>query len=329
MISQPVKNILSFLIRILISALLLAGVFYFMDIDTAEIMSVVKNARWGYLLYALLVLLIVHGIIFYRWVILVRAVDLQLSVFQMARFFLLGLFGNLFLPSAVGGDIIKVVGLCRNSAQKPKIIASVILDRLIGFASIVLVAVVSFFLSYALHQEASLILPLLALALGSTGVALVLFNEKMYGFGCRIFSILPKVQKGLMDVHYDIALLKGKAGEARKTVLMSCVSQSLLAVTYFLTAKALHQDIGMIYFLIFVPLICVSSALPSIGGLGVREVGAVYLFSKVGLASGVAVSLTLMNFVFMMVIGLISGAFYVLTLSSGRIQHHSQSAGVS
>jgi uncharacterized membrane protein YbhN (UPF0104 family) len=82
----------------------------------------------------------------------------------------------------------------------------------------------------------------------------------------------------------------------------------------------------LIYFLIFIPMVCVASTFPSIGGLGVREAGAVYLFARIGIDSGIAASLSLINFLFMVVIGLIGGVFYVTTVSSRRLQHNSQSS---
>jgi len=133
-----------------------------------------------------------------------------------------------------------------------------------------------------------------------------------------------------MTMHYDIAMLKEshKSKEGGKAILISCVSQMVFAFSYYLVAKALHQDIAMVYFLIFVPIICVASAFPSIGGLGIREVGAAYLFGKIGIESGIAVSLTLINFLFMIAVGLAGGALYVYTLSTGRVQHSSSDAGV-
>ena len=276
---------------------------------------------------AFLVFLVIHGVLLLRWRVFIKALDLKVSFLNTARYFFFGLFGNLFLPSAVGGDIIKMVGLCRkNPQQKPKVFASIILDRLAGYASIVTVAVVAFLFGHAMIGEDSLIVVIGLMAGVSCVAVLVLFNEKIYSFFCAVFNVLPRLKKVLMDIHYDIVLLKGQKAEGYKTILMGCFTQSLLAFSYFLVAKAMHQDIPLIYFFVFIPLICIVSAFPSIGGLGVREMGAAYLFSKVGVASGVAVSLSLINFLFLVVIGLLGGGFYVLTLSCGRVQCDQQDA---
>jgi uncharacterized membrane protein YbhN (UPF0104 family) len=256
--------------------------------------------------------------------------DLSAATKNVVLHYFYGLFGNLFLPTAIGGDLIKAVGLCKNSTQKPRVIASILLDRLSGFASISLVAIMAFIFGYRFIDDKTLVIPILFMGAASASIAAVLFHEKIYSFFCRIFSRLPRFKKNLMTMHYDIALLKDshKYKEGVKAVLLSSVSQVVFAFTYYFTAKALHQDIAIIYFLIFVPIICVISSLPSIGGLGVREFGAAYLFAKIGIGSGIAVSLSLINFLFMVMVGLAGGVLYVYTLSTGRIQHPSPDVGV-
>jgi uncharacterized membrane protein YbhN (UPF0104 family) len=98
------------------------------------------------------------------------------------------------------------------------------------------------------------------------------------------------------------------------------VGQIVYSLNLYLIAKALGQDLPIIYFLIFSPIICVVSVVPSIGGLGVRELGAVYLFGKIGVDSGIAASITLIIFIFMVIVGLIGGIIYVFTIPDRRIQ---------
>ncbi len=123
-------------------------------------------------------------------------------------------------------------------------------------------------------------------------------------------------------MHYDIALLKNNRAQGFKALGLACINQVIFGFSWYLVAKALHQDIPIIYFLIFVPLLCVASSFPSIGGLGVRETGAAYLLGKIGVDSGIAVSISLINYFFMIAIGIIGGIIYVTTLSPGRVQHH-------
>ena len=131
-----------------------------------------------------------------------------------------------------------------------------------------------------------------------------------------------------MDVHYDIVLMKGRVNQGIVAIFLSCISQVILAYVYFIVAKALHQNVDFFYFIIFSPLVCVATSLPSIGGLGVREMGWVYLLSKVGVPQGVAVSISLINFLFMILVGVIGGVMYVVTFFDRRVQPDQTDPGV-
>ena len=313
--------ILSFLGRFGFSIVLLG--YLFTKIDIEQTLTVLRSADLRYISFAFILFFGTIIIILVRWFIFVRALDLSVSTWTITRFFFIGLFGNLFLPSSIGGDLIKIWGLCKESPQKARVVASVLLDRLSGFVSIIVVAFCAFALGYSFVEEKFLLIPILVIASGFSLFAVILFNEKIYSWCCQIFNKLPRIQKALMDVHYDLALLKKKKREGLKAVFLSCCSQVIFALTFFLIARALHQETHVIYFLVFVPLICVASAFPSIGGLGVREAGAAYLFGKIGMSTGIAVSMSLINFLFMVIAGLLGGMIYVATVSSRRVQYPS------
>jgi len=267
-LTAKTKNTLSFLLRIGLSLGLLAYVFS--KIDMGKTGEVLRSADLFYIAVAAIIFIIVNGIVLCRWLIYIKALGLTTTLGSVVEHFLYGLFGNLFLPTAIGGDILKAVGLCKNSDQKPRVIASILLDRVTGFASIAIVAVTAFALGYKYINDSSLMIPIALMGGAAIVIAAVLLNEKIYSFGCMVFNQLPRFKKSLMTMHYDMALLKEghKYQEGVKAILLSCCSQAIYAFTFYFTAKALHQDIAVIYFLIFVPIICVATAFPSIGGAG-------------------------------------------------------------
>jgi uncharacterized protein (TIRG00374 family) len=324
--SEQVKNILSFVARFGLSGLLLW--YLFSKIDWEKTIGILKSADPVYIFLAFLIFAVINGVILLRWAIFVSALGLTVPFRTTTRYFFIGLFGNLFLPSSIGGDIIKILGLCRETPQKARVVASVLLDRLSGFAGIVIVAILSYAFGHQMIGDNSLMIPVIVMAVVSVLIVSFLFNEKLYSWGCRIFDRVPKVKDSFMQLHYDLMLLKDRQWKGWQAIGVSCLAQCLLALSYFCVAKALHQDIHLLSFVIFVPLICVASSLPSIGGLGVREAGAAYLFAKVGVDSGIAVSISLINFIFMVAIGLVGGLVYVATLSSGRIQYHQSDSRV-
>ncbi len=312
------KNVASFFMRFGLSAVLLFWLFT--KIDFRHMWEAVKGADANYLIAAGLVYFAINFIILWRWRILMKALGVKVDRMSTMRWFFIGLFCNLFLPSSVGGDVVKGLGLAKITGNKPKVFASIVLDRLSGFAGIVILAAGAFAFGHKLVQDTSVLLAILSMAGVSVLIALVLFSHRIFSFVTTAFERWPKVKDALMRLHYDIVLLKGKQWQGVESILISIGSQLVLAFEFYLTAKGMHQDIDWIYFIIFSPIVCVVTSLPSIGGLGVREIGWVYLLSKVGVHEGVALGLSLINFGFMVLVGLLGGVWYVITLSSRRVQ---------
>lgn len=317
-LSSKSKKLLWLLFRFVLSASLLA--YLYTKIDVARTVAVVRAAHVAYIGAAFVIFLGLNAVLLTRWTVLIRALDLRVRFISVFRYFFIGLFGNLFLPTSIGGDVIKILGLCRETTQKPRVVASVLLDRLSGFAGLILVAFLAFAAAFRLLDDWRLFIFVLALGALIAVMALVLFNERIYTFCCGIFSPFPRLKKAVMDIHYDAALLKDRRSALYKAVGLSALSQALLAVDFWLVACALHQHVLLVYFLVFVPLICVVSSLPSIGGLGVREWGSAVLLGKVGVSSGVAVSISLMSFLFMVIVGLAGGLIYLGTDSPSLLK---------
>jgi glycosyltransferase 2 family protein len=316
---ERLKNLFSFFLRFGLSAALM--VWLFKRIDLHNMWDAIKGADTDYLIAAGLIFFVINLIILYRWRILMKAVGLKVKRFSSVRWFFIGLFCNLFLPTSVGGDVIKGLGLAKETGNSPKVFASIVLDRLSGFAGIVIIATLSFFLGKTILQDRSVVIAIISMAAVSVVFVVVLFSHRIFSLACRAFGAWPKVKDSLMNLHYDIVLLKGNQKRGWESIGISILAQLILAIEFYLTSKGMHQNISLIYFIIFSPIVCVVTSLPSIGGLGVREVSWVYLLSKVGVHQGVALGLSLINFGFMVLIGILGGVLYVVTLSPGRVQY--------
>lgn len=89
---------------------------------------------------------------------------------------------------------------------------------------------------------------------------------------------------------------------------------------YYFLAEAIGVHLNIAYFMVFVPMINAFSVIPiSFGGLGLRDTASVFVFSKAGLVAEKAFALSLMNFGFLIIVGLMGGISYVVTLHSRRL----------
>lgn len=85
--------------------------------------------------------LIGHVIIAIRWWLLLRTQSISISIPAAVRLLLLGLFYNNFMPSSVGGDILRAWYVTHHTDKKFEAAISVFFDRVVGLASTMVIAV--------------------------------------------------------------------------------------------------------------------------------------------------------------------------------------------
>jgi uncharacterized protein (TIRG00374 family) len=104
----------------------------------------------------------------------------------------------------------------------------------------------------------------------------------------RVNAAARKVYRSLDQYRARPALLAG-------TFLISVIFQLLRCATIAIGAMAFGVHLPILVFIVIVPVIILITLLPiSIAGLGVRELGFVYLFGEVGMPAEVALSLSLL-----------------------------------
>jgi len=319
------NNIVSVVLPCVLSAGLLIWVF--MTTDYKAIWQSIKVSDMRYMIGAGIIFFLINFIIVWRWRILMKAVGLKAGRLSCMRWFFLGTFWNLAPISTAGSDVIKGLGLAQEVGHKPKIFASIVLDRLSGFAGIVILAAVAFLFGHGIIANKLVVLAIVLMSLVSGAFAVVLFSHRIFSFACTAFTIWPKVKDNLMRLHYDIVLLKGNQKKGWEAIFISIVAQIVLAFEFYLVARGMHQNIHLVYFIIFSPIVCVVTSLPSVAGLGFREVSWGCLLHLVGVSPDIAKGLGLINSAFTIIAGLLGGLFYVLTFSSRRVQYSQAECG--
>ncbi|MBF0595438.1 MAG: flippase-like domain-containing protein [Candidatus Omnitrophica bacterium] len=321
---EQMKSALSFLGRLALSSALLVWLFRY--IDWKDIIRAVKMADWHLLGWAFAINCLVQVVCLVRWALLMKALNLSASWGATFRYFFIGMFCNLFLPTSIGGDVVKAIGMSRSVGNKPKVFASVLLDRLSGFGGLVVLALVAYLFGHQVIDAPAVMIPVLALTAISLAVGFMLFHDQVYTFCCQIFGGFPKAHKALMDMHTDVVLMKARKRTAVGCVAMSAAIQVFGAYMYYLIAVALGQHVGLSYFMVVAPIVCAVTFLPSIGGLGVRELGWVYFLGRMGVDKGIAASISLISFFFVIVTGVLGGVFYVTSGPSRRVQCSAEDA---
>ncbi len=296
--------------------------FLFKWIGFKKISGVIYGARFGYLFISILTFIAAYILCFFRWCLLVKSVGIKAPLSRLASSYLGGIFFNLFLPSTVGGDIVRIADL-RNHIRKTKeIAATVLVDRLVGFCALGLIVLVSIIIGREYIRGLDVLIPIAILFFLLFSVVAVLFTKNIFA-KIKIFIPTKKLKSWAENLHEEIFYFRKRPKVLLRTLLISLLSQLTLIFGFYFIFLALRLNPDIIYFFIFVPLINVVATIPvSIGGLGLRDTGSVFFFTKIGIAKDVAAAASLLSFLFIVLIGIISGIIYGIALYNRWLQRH-------
>ena len=133
------KRILSVSLRICISAILLVLLFRFNKINTHDLVNDIRSANKVFLIVGFLIYFATYLLGFLRWKMLLEAVDMRIPLRKLISSFSGGNFFSIFLPSTIGGDIVRSADLAEHTRKTKEVIATVFLDRLSGYIGLVFV----------------------------------------------------------------------------------------------------------------------------------------------------------------------------------------------
>jgi hypothetical protein len=254
----------------------------------------------------------------WRWHLLLDAQDVQIDTGRLAGSYLVALFFNNFLPSNIGGDVIRIRDTAKVARSKTLATTVILADRVMGLMALVLVAAMGATMAAgrAGHGPApiwpswlwgGLILAALVSApavLVPAGVGRLLQPLTVLHpewVGDRIGSLT-----GILERFRDHP--SALAGAFAGAVFVQATT-----VVFFVTvAHALGLGIGPWDLAVVVPMSFIVQTLPvSVNGFGVREATFTFYFARAGQSMESALLLSLVATAVTMVCSLSGAAVYV------------------
>jgi len=273
----------SAILRVFISAGLLAVLFgYVVDPRAVLAQLHVASQRPGYLLAAAVLYCLLGSIARgYRWRALIRSQGHPISVARSSELFLVGTFFNQFLPTGIGGDIVRALMVAQDGLGRARAANTVIVDRALGLLPQFALGLVA--LAVARNHAGGVVAPTLLAAgiIGIVGLS-VLFRADAWGGHA---THLPGFGRAWR--HPGVARFIGSFGEYDRRALVTATAWGFAFALLQVGSNAALgwslgiDQMGLLDWAIFVPLVALSTLLPSIGGWGVREVLYVGLLSQV------------------------------------------------
>jgi glycosyltransferase 2 family protein len=307
------------LIKVAISGLLLAVLFWRAD-RTALVQSLGSLPFPVFLACAVLYILgsVISTV---RWWLLLRAEGIRIPVWRLSLVYFQGAFFSLFLPTLIGGDIVRGVFIHRMTGGHDASVASILVDRLSGFAALMTIALVALLVPSGMLGDSQVAAMIVAIAALFAGLMAVLVNERLMDRASGLLRLvgLERFQAKLQGMMDALHRYRKHHRALAQAFLLSVLLQVLIIVTYYFIGVGLNLGAPLVYFFLFVPLITVLAMLPvSIAGLGVRESGVVYFFAKVGVGAGAALGMSLVWFSLTVVVSGLGGLAFLLDTHAAK-----------
>jgi len=314
--------------KLSVSTILLA--ILFSRIDAGRLWGTARLASLPWLLAALLIYGVNILASTWRWKLLLDAQHVPFRKRTLLGSFLVASFFNNFLPSNIGGDVIRIGDTARAAGSKTLATTVVLADRVLGLMALVLVAAVGATAAGRLHPAAAPIWPVWLWAgflVGAAASAPAVLAPA--GFGRLLQPLTVFHPEWVGD---RIEKLTGALSRFREqpSALAQCFAgavfvQATMVVFYFAVAYALHLDVALSDLGVVVPISFVVQMLPvSLNGFGVREATFSFYFNRIGHPIESALLVSLVAQALIMLSSLAGAAVYVW-----RSKHHGGNPTIS
>ncbi len=272
--------------KILVSIVLLG--YLFTKTDTQALVARVRNGDTLLLALAALLYLVVIGLSTWRWGVLLKGQGYPAPLRQLSASYLVATFFNNFLPSNIGGDLIRVRDGKQLTGSTTSSLAIVAIDRILGFGALYLLAVVAYTLADEQERQlAGARLILLALALVFGAIAYIYFMPGTAGGLMQRTGLikLPWLRERFETVQSAVHVYRAQMRAVWLAFASSVGLQTLLVLYYFVVAHALGIRLPFSACFLMIPLCSLIQAVPiSFNGWGVREGVFILYFRQLGLA---------------------------------------------
>jgi glycosyltransferase 2 family protein len=289
------------------AALLVLGLlFHFLPL--APLRAALARIPLTRFLAVLLGYLLAHAIGIAKWRMVVNAAGAELDLATSAQCYTGGLFGTLFLPSIIGGDVVRLAVGLRRSPRPAAVLTGNVADRFLDVtaqAGLVLLGLLllpgSLPPQFGIHARGSLFV-LGGVILVVLALVFLLYRSLLGGRSIHFRRRLARLRHALRCVSRRPHIL-----------ILGWLLGTLIQSTFLILTALLAISCGLILplriWLFAWPLAKLAAVLPlTQGGIGVREAALVALLAPFGAAAPLVLAAGLVWEGIIIAGGLIAGA---------------------
>lgn len=251
----------------------------------------------------------------WRWRLLLAAQSVKVSLSTLAESFLVATFFNNFLPSNIGGDVIRIADTAPLTTSKTVATTVILVDRVLGLLALFTVAGGGLLAA----SRVGFRVPGIGYVWGLFGAAIAISIIAFFfppAFP-RLLSPLRVIEPEWVDERLrrlgnTLEGFRQRPGDLGRAFVGAVLVQVGIVLFYLCTARGLSIALPVQYAAVLVPLSLVVQMLPiSINGLGVREAVFAFFFASFGFSTDSALALSLVGAALILLFSISGGILLV------------------
>ena len=292
-------------------------------VDVARLWTVARTASVPWLFAALALYLGMMLLSAWRWGLLLTAQRIPHSFGGLTASFLVASFFNNFLPSNIGGDVIRIADTAPAAGSKTLAATVVLIDRGLGLLGLALVAAIGASVGLGARGigpfRPSLLWAGFAVAAAVATPALLMPTAFT-----RLLRPLRVAHPEWVDERLDRLTAALSRFREAPGALAACFTgavgvQAILVAFYLAIAHSLRIPISFAQLAVIVPISFIVQMVPvSMNGFGVREATFGFYFTRLGFPLESALLLSFIGAVLILVFSLSGGVTYLVRLRRPR-----------
>ena len=231
---------------------------------------------------------------------------------RILRIFFVSSFVSNFVPS-VAADMYRAYALARCDVRLAESTASVLMDRVLGVLSMVIVGACALPFAGELSIERGLVIALAIAFLGCAIAGVMVFSERVSAAFVRMARVLPfrTIDRMTSALAEAVRRYSHHHTELTRVLAMSVAVQAIRVVQAWCLGEALGLQLPLLTYFAVIPVILLIMQVPvTINGLGTTQVAFVALLGAAGADAARATALSLLFLALGVIGSLPGGAIY-------------------
>jgi uncharacterized membrane protein YbhN (UPF0104 family) len=222
-----------------------------------KLFSALRRVSIGYFLVAIVALTISRLFAAARWYILLKSAGVEISFLRSIMLTFTGNFSSNFLPTTIGGDVVRLAGAMQLGYDRAICVASLIADRLIGLAGMSVALPLGLVSVFSINSGIS------------QSIAIPALFQKGLDFTKRTFESFSIWMKKPFALSASLLATFGNM-----VFIYFSVYFLLIGIDHYVSYWLVAGLYTLTYFVTLFPI--------SINGLGVQELSMTFLLTQLG-----------------------------------------------